>query len=40
MLLVVEYPNSGKMQVIAGGLVSFGILLNIIAFILNIDKKI
>jgi len=40
MLLVLEYPNSGRIQVIAGALASSGILLNIIAFILKSDKKI
>jgi hypothetical protein len=40
MLLVLEYPNSGRIQVIAGALGSSGIILNIIAFILKSDKKI
>ena len=40
MLLVLEYPNSGRIQVIAGALASSGIILNIIAFILKSDKKI
>lgn len=40
MLLALEYPNSGRIQVIAGVLASSGILLNIIAFILKSDKKI
>jgi len=40
MLLVVEYPNSGRMQVFAGAFAASGVLLNIVAFVLKTDKNI
>ncbi len=39
MLLVVEFPNSGRMNVIAGVIAPLGIFLNIAAFILSCNNK-
>ena len=35
IVLIIEYPNSGRMQLIAGGLVSLGFALNIAGFSLK-----
>lgn len=39
IVLIIEYPNSGRMQLIAGGLVFIGFALNIAGFSLK-DKKL
>ncbi len=39
MLLVVEFPNSGRMNVIAGVIAPLGIILNIAACILSCNSK-
>ena len=35
IVLIIEYPNSGRMQLIAGGLVFLGFALNIAGFSLK-----
>ena len=38
IVLVVLYPNSGRMGLIAGGLTPIGFILNIASFVLKKDK--
>lgn len=38
MVLIIEYPNSGRMQLIAGGSISLGFALNVAGFSLKIKK--
>jgi len=39
IFLILNYPNSGRMNVIAGGLTFFGFLFNIAGFLLSNKKK-
>lgn len=38
IVLIIEYPNSGRIQLIAGGLISLGFALNIAGFSLKHKK--
>jgi hypothetical protein len=40
IVLIIEYPNSGRMQLIVGGLVFIGFALNIARFSLSKDVKV
>lgn len=39
IILVVENPDSGRMQMIAGGLTFLGLALNVLGFSLRIRQK-
>lgn len=39
IILAVENPDSGRMQMIAGGLTFLGLALNVLVFSLRIRKK-
>jgi hypothetical protein len=40
IVLIIEYPNSVRMQLIVGGLVFIGFALNIAGFSLSKDVKV